>query len=522
VRALGLAVLVLLLAVMLATVLDYGMTLDEGVQNRYGNRLVRWYASLGADRAAVEQHDTFYYGGFFELAAQGAVRLLPLGIYEARHVANALFGLVGFVAAWWMGRQLGGRAAGLLSTLFLATTPLFYGHAFNNPKDVPFASLVALALATAVWTAETLPRPSWRRVAAAGVAVGLAAGVRVAGLAVVAYAALLWAVEVWLGRKAPGRPALAEWGRLAAALAALLLVAWAVMVAVWPFAQVDPLRNPFRAFQAFSRFWETMPVPYDGRVLLSGELPRGYIPWWFALTLPETYVVALGMGAWAVARALGKGPPGPAAAVRGWRLLWLAMVTAGPVAWVVLRRTPLYNGNRHFLFVVPGLAVLAGAAAAAWLGASRPRARALGGLLLAGTAAATVADMVALHPYQSVYFNRLVAGGLASAGPRYETDYWCATYREGIEWVVGHYGGLPLRDRVRVAGHATRTQVEYDLSRDEGRRRRFRAVTVHDDPHVVLATTSSGDHLRTPGRVVHVVERQGAPLLYVFEAKAPE
>ena len=65
----SLGLLVALLGVMLVTVLDYGMTADEPVQNRYGRRLVRWYATLGADRAAVEQHDTFYYGGLFELAA---------------------------------------------------------------------------------------------------------------------------------------------------------------------------------------------------------------------------------------------------------------------------------------------------------------------------------------------------------------------------------------------------------------------------------------------------------------------
>ena len=106
--------LVALLGLMLATFLDYGMTADEPVQNRYGRRLVRWYASLGADRSAVEQHDTWLYGGFFELVAQGARTLSPLDVYETRHVVNTLFGFVGFLAVWWLGEGLGGARAGLL------------------------------------------------------------------------------------------------------------------------------------------------------------------------------------------------------------------------------------------------------------------------------------------------------------------------------------------------------------------------------------------------------------------------
>jgi hypothetical protein len=42
-----------------------------------------------------------------------------------------------------------------------------------------------------------------------------------------------------------------------------------------------------------------------------------------------------------------------------------------------------------------------------------------------------------------------------------------------------------------------------------------------EDPHFVLSTTRFNDHLRTPGRVLHRIERQGASLGYVFEVKPP-
>ena len=57
-------------------------------------------------------------------------------------------------------------------------------------------------------------------------------------------------------------------------------------------AQVAPVRNPLRALGAFSRFWETMVVFYDGEYVPNGAVSRFYIPKWFALTMPETYAVA--------------------------------------------------------------------------------------------------------------------------------------------------------------------------------------------------------------------------------------
>ena len=78
---------------------------------------------------------------------------------------------------------------------------------------------------------------------------------------------------------------------------AVVVLGWAVMVAFWPWAQVAPIRNPLRALGAFSRFWETMVVFYDGEYVPNGEVSRFYVAKWFALTMPETYLVAGVLGA---------------------------------------------------------------------------------------------------------------------------------------------------------------------------------------------------------------------------------
>jgi hypothetical protein len=52
--------------------------------------------------------------------------------------------------------------------------------------------------------------------------------------------------------------------------------------------------------------------------------------------------------------------------------------------------------------------------------------------------------MVELHPYNLVYFNRLV-GGLPGAKGRYETDYWGFSYKEALEHLMKREGVIKLK-----------------------------------------------------------------------------
>ena len=516
--------LLVLLGLVLSTFGDYGITWDEGVQNRYGRRLVRWYATAGGDASATTQNDLYWYGGFFELVVQGAAGLTGLGVYENRHLLNALFGLVGFVAVWGLGSHLGGAAAGFAAMLVLALTPGYYGHLFANPKDLPFASLYALAAWLALRASEHTPTPGWRAALAVGTAIGLAAGTRVAGLSLLPFTGALWLATLWLRTREaqPSRrwPRRADLGRLGLAGAGTLIVGWTVMLAFWPWALLDPLRNPVRALGKFSRFWNP-DLLWEGEMIAAADVPRTYIVKSLAYGLPELYFLAFLLGALALVALVRRGwreTPVQRRLVQGF---WLAALPAAPIVWVMVNRTPLYNGYRHLLFVIPFLAVLAGLGLAGFLHGRAPRLlRRLAAALFAALGLLTVVDAVQLHPYQYVYFNRLLAGGLKGAVDRFDTDYWGASYKEGAEWVAEHYPTDDLRERVRISAFAVDVPLKYYLARsDVGGR--FRTVRLGQKPHLVFAPTSYRHHQRVRGRVVHVVERQGAPLLHIIEVRPP-
>jgi hypothetical protein len=520
--------LLALLGLVLLTFADYGITFDEGVQNRYGRRLVRWYATAGENASATTQNDLYWYGGFFELVVQGTARLSGLGVYENRHLLNALFGLVGFVAVWGLASHLGGAAAGFAAMLVLTLTPGYYGHIFANPKDLPFASLYALAAWLALRASDRVPTPGWREALAVGATVGLAAGTRVAGLSLLPFIGALWLATLWLRTREaePARrwPRWSEIGRLALAWAGTLVVSWTVMLAFWPWALLDPIRNPLRALGKFSRFWNP-DLLWEGEMIAAADVPRTYIVKSLAYGLPELYFLAFLLGAvmlWALLREAWRDrEPGRRLVFVFVQGLWLAALPAVPIAWIVANHTPLYNGYRHVLFVIPFLAVLAGLGVAGFLRGPAPRTvRGVAAVVLAGLGLMTAVDAVQLHPYQYVYFNRLLAGGLPGAVDRFDTDYWGASYKEGVEWVVEHYPTDGLTDRVRVSAFAVHVPLTYYLAQsDVGGR--FRTVRFGQKPHLIFAPTSYRFHEGVRGRVVHVVERQGAPLLHIVEVREP-
>lgn len=101
-----------------------------------------------------------------------------------------------------------------------------------------------------------------------------------------------------------------------------------------------------------------------------------------------------------------------------------------PLAFLIIQRATVYNGIRHVLFVIPMLAVLAGAGWRALLPLLRrvPIVAAVAGGAYAGGIVATLA---ALHPLEYVAMNAL-AGGTRGAYERFELDYWSLAATEAL------------------------------------------------------------------------------------------
>lgn len=504
----------------LAILRDYGSTWDERVQAELGRDVVAWFTSGGHDERALSggsAGNLHLYGGVFEALAELAGQTLPLDPVDARHLVNVFAALAGALGTALLGRRLGGSRAAFFAVALLLTTPAWWGHGFANSKDVPFAAAYPWLLLALLRAGDHLPRPRAGLVAAAGVALGAALAVRPGGLLVVLpLAAGVMGVRLLPVLRATPRPA---WPAAVAAagvrLAALAALGWAGMLALWPYGLRHPLDGPAEAVAVARGFPWTGLVRFDGRWFRSGELPWSYAPTWLVSSLPETWFVVALAGAAGAAVAWRRDGVRPTLTPRWLDPALVAVAGVGPIAGVAATRPVLYDGIRHLLFALPALAALGGWALSAAVARLPRRASRM---VLGGCAAATalaVLDAARLHPYQYVYFNRLVAGGLRGGAARLELDYWGATGREAAAWLARNVGA-GASGPVTVATTADSSVVSHWLEGDPGARGRF-AFDPPGVPDVTVATTRWHAN-RTPGRVLHVVERMGVPLLYVIAA----
>ncbi|MBM4265389.1 MAG: hypothetical protein FJ144_02045 [Deltaproteobacteria bacterium] len=424
------AIVALAVVVVVATHRDYGVTWDEGVQARYGELVVDYFRSGFQDRRANDFLSLRIYGPPFEAGAALSYAGDPRQKWERRHLLTALFGLLTLPALIACCRPLRIRWLAAAASIALVTMPRFWGDLFGNSKDIPFAAAFTAAMAALAALAAGRGR-TLARISVVGLAIGAAAALRPGGLPVLAAllaAALLASI---VGDRARGERFFssaidAVWkGALA------LAIAWLAMIAFWPWAHEAPLANPLRAMASAAALAKVYPVLFEGRVLPSDALPARYVAQYVALTTPVMLLALAAAGLISAARRQWRAPASSASrALLLFELWWIL-----PLAAAAVIRPNVYDGIRHFLFVLPAIALFAGLGAIG-LVERAPRGVARAGLtaLLAGATLWPVPALVRLHPYQYTYFNEL-AGGLAGAHGRYETDYWVASYREAMQWI---------------------------------------------------------------------------------------
>jgi hypothetical protein len=416
--------------VVLATFRDYGMGWDDFTHSQYGALLLKLYTSGFADREALHFVNLYHYGGGFDMAAALLAKALPFDLFETRRLVGGLAGLVGLLIVWRLARRTGGPAAGFFALVLLATCPLFVGHMFINPKDGPFAVAMALMLYGIARVIEDYPRPRLAATGLFGLGLGLAFGTRIlAGFGAIAALAAFSLIVAVEARAGGVHAALARAGRFIISLVPALVIGYAVMALVWPWAVADPL-NPLRALEYFAHFFEKpWRELFDGQLIRVPDMPRSYVPTLFAFKLPEVFL-ALGLAgaAGALIAMARREVPRRRRAV----LLAIVLVALLPVAVTVATRPAMYNGIRHFVFVLPPLAVLGGLAASWLIDKLRALARPLGALAALAIIAAAVPpviDMARLHPYEYTSFNHL-AGGVRGAEGRFMLDYWGLSFKQ--------------------------------------------------------------------------------------------
>jgi len=425
-------------------------------------------------------------------------------ISDYRHLIYFFTFLAGVWAFYDIAKRWMNQSAAIAAALLFLTQPLFWGHAFFSPKDIPFMSLFLLSLSFGfrmVDSAQPISFDSWTpsakrtllglsalwlvpvfslflftdafhtlienlvRAAASGeinIISRIASDIqkvkpeiyiqkyftiflwlRTAFFLLSTFALLFYArrssfiihhssfilASVFLGVTTSTRIlgplvgiiviyyAVRTIGKKSLPLlAAYAILAIITMYITWPYLWPNPLARLLESFQVMSQY------PWKGQVLFNGQyysstnLPLSYIPVLLAIQFTEPIWSLFVIGLFAL---------------RKNNIAWVSTVLwfVLPLLVLIFTHAPLYDNTRQIFFILPPVFFVAGLGVESILGwLNQPKVKA--GLVVLFILPGIVAG-VGLHPYEYVYYNRLIGNPTG----RFELDYWASAYRAAANWV---------------------------------------------------------------------------------------
>lgn len=407
----------------------YGMTIDEPYFYGYADAIgyayspQEWFSGhFDLNQAyGPSAGDHANRGPAYLLLARGPAHLLQaLGLDQgsAWHLTNFLFYQIGIYFFYVLCRRWMSPWAAFAATALFNAQPVLWEHAFINPKDPPFLVFFLLSLEFGFRMADQLatrqagekPLQTVGHLIFPAIVLGLTTNIRIIG----PLAGVL--VAFYLLLKAPPRRLL--W------LIPYGLIALLTLFVTWPYLWAAPIRRFVEVVTFMSHNPTELRVLFAGQIYRANDLPRRYLPALLIYNLTEPVWPLAFLGSLlALLRFTQK--------TLAWKSL---LATLGwfviPFAYVLWQRPPMYDGFRHFLFIVPPIFVLGGLALEwlfTWLQPAWVRLLLLAALLYPGIQAGW-----RLHPYEYIYYNQF-AGGTKQATLSYESDYWLTCYKEAVQ-----------------------------------------------------------------------------------------
>ena len=135
----------------LLTFNQYGESWDDRSLQKYAEKSIAAYTTFPQEGVVnIGREDLGFYGPFFVMltdwASKSLSATLPFSLPDLRHLIYYLTYFAGVLAFHSIAKRWLSDLPALGATLLFALQPVFWGHAFINPKDTPFLSLFLLSL----------------------------------------------------------------------------------------------------------------------------------------------------------------------------------------------------------------------------------------------------------------------------------------------------------------------------------------------------------------------------------------
>ena len=485
------------LAAGLLTFKDYGLSWDEPLFYNYADSIRIAYTpqafSPGFDFYSVfgkSPEDHKIYGPAYLLMARPLEQVLAalpgVDMAAAWHLVNFLTFQIGLLFFFLLARRWLAPWPSAAATAFMAWQPVFWGHAFINPKDIPFMVLFLLSMLLGLGLVDRLTggqKKPWGYLIISGLVLGLASATRVIG----PLAGALIFVYFLLKKSWRSLPLFILYA----------IIAVVIMFIFWPYLWADPINRLAEVLKHMSNNPTELAVLFEGQIFRANDMPRSYLLQMFGRTLTDPTWFLFVFGCFIALRRARAGE-------LEWRgPLVIFSLFAFMLAYLLYNKPSVYDGFRHFFFITPPIFLMIGFGFE-WLFARLKPLLWFALILLLFLPG--LVGIVHLHPYEYAYYN-LMSGGVGGAFRTYETEYWLTCYKEAVDWV-----------RVNDPGATLHIQREFPLAQYYGQGMNLKNLEQETEadllPGDLLLFHTRGDlDIRSIYRkvpVIHTIGRDGA------------
>ncbi len=424
-----------LLALMCWISFDYNITWDEPNHNTFSKDVLSYYTSFGDDTTMFDfqkagHRDYFtnvYYGMSIDVISSAVSAVIGAeNDFAVRHFINAIVGFFAILFAALVVRLFSGWLPAIITLLALVCSPSFFGHCFNNPKDIPFATGFIMALYYILKLMNELPKGKHQTKVMLAIAMGFALSIRAGGLMLFGFMGMAFFFH-WLLMRNKKADFFKSIQSYLMSFVVILVAGYFIGIIMWPYALRQPLTGALTALKEFEKFsYLTYYELFEGT--------RQYIkPWYYEPKLIMLTAPLAIIGGFCLSILFGWFKQSK---IRVAMILVLLISTLFPPAYLIYKGSYVYNGWRHFIFIYPSLAALA-ILGWYWLGSLIKKEVVTLAVMLVIAVSFIKPGIwsIANHPYQYMYFNE-IAGGVQGANGIYELDYWNQTPREAFRWLL--------------------------------------------------------------------------------------
>ena len=406
--------------------LGAGSSGDEYFHVNHSQDVFNYYKTLGEDKTAATptaDNNLPYYSQLPDTFIQLIIETFGIDNYMTyRHLTCNIIAWIGIIFAGLFAKRIGGWNTATITVFILLLSPRFFGHSFNNLKDIPFATATMMSIYYISVFLQQLPKIKISTSLMLVLSIMLATSVRVGGLLMIAYFGL-FAIVYYIYQRKTLKPVFFK--TLLWALG-ICILAYFLTVLTWPYALEGPFKNVLDAFQNMNKFEINIRQNFEGIAQWSEDLPWYYSTKYILITTP--IIVLLGFVLSLVFLKHNK---------KQWFLYFILLFTTiFPVFWITINNSNVYGGWRHLLFMYLPFAILSALGISTLFDLLKNKyIKIVVASALIILSIHPLAHYVRNHPYQYVYFNQFV-GSTQGAYGEYELDYYYHSLREASEWVL--------------------------------------------------------------------------------------